>query len=611
MKIRDVGLTDALPVRRLEIADVSDVVVIAGPNGVGKSRLIQQLIAHLRSGAANGQFQCVIEATIAAETEQWGKSRLDLSDATDAGTFARTLQASRRRRNLRSSLINFESDRTVQNIQPLQFQWDMPDPEEEDMVWDVTFGFMRDRFQDTVHSMFRMIETQKQSIATRAVTLRRDGHNSMALNFEDPMQPFKDVFSRLLGPKELVDPSARAQRLEFRHEGATYDFTALSSGEREVVNIAFDFLLRKPEDCIIFFDEPELHLHPELSYRLIQTLQEIGARNQFVFSTHSPDIITASLDRTVIFLSPAATSDTGQPVNQAILVTEADETNQALHLLGQSVGIVALGRRIVLIEGTESSIDKQTYGSILQQRHPGLVLVPSGGKHLIESFDQVYEHVLNRSIWGVDFFMLCDGDGTPRSSATEDVAKSEGRLRLLPRYHIENYFLDAKVWVDAFRSLESSGSWLLDDKRIDEKLRELALATLPYGVALAVSRRLRMQVGNIDVMVKGAHSMSTDELSAAILQRANAERSRSAEALGDDAVAVVVQAEFDRASTALAADSEDWMVVLPGKPIFRAFAKAAGIQPGRAKTLYTAAGLASERVPFLDVIEIFDDFAAV
>lgn len=36
--------------------------------------------------------------------------------------------------------------------------------------------------------------------------------------------------------------------------------------------------------------------------------------------------------------------------------------NRALRLLGQSIGIVALGKRIVLIEGADSSLDKQTYG---------------------------------------------------------------------------------------------------------------------------------------------------------------------------------------------------------------------------------------------------------
>lgn len=67
--------------------------------------------------------------------------------------------------------------------------YDMADPDEEAIAWDVPFGLMRDRFQETVHSMFRMIEIQKQSIANRAVRLRCDGHAEMKLEFKDPMEP--------------------------------------------------------------------------------------------------------------------------------------------------------------------------------------------------------------------------------------------------------------------------------------------------------------------------------------------------------------------------------------------------------------------------------------
>ena len=88
---------------------------------------------------------------------------------------------------------------------------------------------------------------------------------------------------------------------------------------------------------------------------LIQTLQTIGSRNQFFLSTHSPDIISASLDRSVVFVSPPRDEPGGEPSNQAILVSEDDNTHQALRLLGQSIGIVALGRRRPPLEGAWGS----------------------------------------------------------------------------------------------------------------------------------------------------------------------------------------------------------------------------------------------------------------
>jgi len=437
MRLRAISVRNTPPVQLFAVDSLSDVVVLAGPNGVGKTRLLERIINHLRVATPNPDVAGQIEATCSEERQSWaGKDVLDLSSPDDMALLQATLQTHRLRRNWRSSLVHIESDRAIQKLAALAFSWDMPDPEEEEVPWDRTIGFMRDRFQDTVHSMFRMIEIQKVAIANKAIELQRKGQRQMRLSFSDPMQPFKEVFSLLLAPKELADPSARRQRLEYQLDGETREFSTLSSGELEVANIAFDFLLRKPQDCMVFFDEPDLHLHPELTYRLLQTLQQIGQRNQFFLSTHSPDIISASLDRSVVFVSPPSETHEGdgEAPNQARVVSEADKTHQALKLLGQSIGIIALGKRIVLIEGAQSSTDKQTYGSIIKNRWPGLVLVPSGGKHLLESFSAVYDEVLSKSIWGVDFFMLCDGDSIPAASPEQTQAAEEsGHLRVLPR----------------------------------------------------------------------------------------------------------------------------------------------------------------------------------
>jgi predicted ATPase len=608
VRLESVVVKDTPPVRLFEAQELADVVVIAGPNGAGKTRLIGAIVDNLRSGGVGPHFNARVVATSEVEREAWGKAELELGDPDDAAKLIQTLQINRRRRNWSSSLLNFESDRSIANLQPLTFSWDMVDPEEEQMSWDLTFGTMRDRFQDTVHSMFRMIETQKQSIANRAVRLRREGRSEMRLEFSDPMQPFKDVFSMLLAPKQLADLTARTQALQYLLGDETFDFSTLSSGEREVVNIAFDFLLRRPSDCIVFFDEPELHLHPELSYKLLQTLRTIGERNQFILSTHSPDVITASLDQSVLFLSPEK-GDAEEPRNQAIAVSESDQTNQALRMLGQSIGIVALGKRIVLIEGSQSSLDKQTYGSIVGARHPELVLVPAGGRETIESFEHVYESVLAKTIWGVEFFMLCDRDARPIPSPTVDEAVAGSRLAVLGRYHVENYFLDEVVWAEVFATMEPPGSPLRDPAQVRLALREEAAGLISYAAALEASRLLRQRVGNIDAMPKACHGKSLDEVSALILSRSNEEIARIEEVLRPETVEETVKSVYTDLSDALAADEDSWKVNVPGKQLIAKFAGRCKLSPSRAKSLYLVAASKSDEEPFAEIEEIFAKFS--
>jgi ABC-type lipoprotein export system ATPase subunit len=612
MRLSAISIQDAMPVRRFEVADLADTVVIAGPNGVGKTRLIDAVVNALRSpGSAGPVVQARVVSTTQTERDAWGKAELDLTDPDDARLLTQTLQVGRKRRKWTSSLVNFESDRSIQQLQPLQWAWDMPDPDEESIGWDLTYGRMRDRFQDTVHSMFRLVEQQKQSIATRAIQLKRDGHDSMQLGFVDPMTEFKRVFEMLLGPKRLADPQARLQKLQYVQGDQTFDFDSLSSGEREVVNIAFDFQLRQPRDCIVFFDEPELHLHPELSYKLLRTLRSIGERNQFILSTHSPDVISASLDQSVVFVAPSKESPDGSFENQAIPVTESDETNQALRLLGQSIGIVALGKRIVLIEGDESSLDKQTYGSILGDRHPDLVLVPSGGKHVVESFDTVYEAVLNRTLWGVEFFMLCDGDSAPPQSGIADRAVTEGRLRRLSRYHLENYFLDEQVWSEAFAAFEPQDAWLRDPAQVRAKLREIASQFVSYAVALAASSSLRRKVGNVDLMPKNVHGKSSTDTQVLFRTVAEAELGRVSAVLAGNEVRREVEETFTKLETALERDSDEWKALIPGKQVLAVFAGHAHVSIPRAKALYIGQAAESEQSPFQEIIDLFDALSSM
>ena len=65
-------------------------------------------------------------------------------------------------------------------------------------------------------------------------------------------------------------------------------------------------------------------------------------------STHSAELISSSLDESVIFLTPPK-EDGG---NQAVKIEPTGDVAEALHQLGQSLGVVSLGKKIVLIEGS-------------------------------------------------------------------------------------------------------------------------------------------------------------------------------------------------------------------------------------------------------------------
>lgn len=603
MRIRSFAIQKVGPLKLVKVADLADVVVFAGPNGVGKTHINNALIQCARNPTDVSKIWMEIEATNATERDNWKKTRLDTRVPADAALLQNALRRSQRRNKYQSSFLNFDSDRAVRNVQQYQYTWDIGDPFQEEVNWDLAFGLLFNRYNEVRHSLFRMVENQKRAVAEQAFALQRAGQPQMQLDFPDILKPFKDAFWQLVAPKKLVELNTRDQQIYYEIAGMKLPIESLSSGEREVVNIAFDFILRGPNDCVVIFDEPELHLHPELSYKLLQTLSSIGRRNQFIFATQSPEIISASLENTVVFVRPPQ----GDADNQALVINRDDETDHALQALGQSIGVISLGKKLVLIEGDGASLDKQTYGAILKNRFPEFILVPSGGKDAIRSFADVQENILNKTIWGVDFYLLCDRDAVNMlgGKAHQEVAGPD-RIAVLARYHLENYFLDERVLAAVFTEIEHEGSWLRNAEAIKQKLLEIARGVVPYAVALNVTAAMRERVGNVSVMPKGAGSCKTpDELCQLMEAKLEMELSRVEAGLEKELLKKLVTAEYARLNEALNNDTPVWRADLPGRIIFNKFASEAALQSGRLKQMYLAH---AEGATFAEIVAIFERF---
>ena len=608
MRIRRIRAANIPPVNRFEVDNLSDLVVIAGPNGVGKTRLVNQFINTFRN-PSQSEVSFLIEATNSYERshfksssvdEQIRKSTtIDTAVRNDASLLTQLLQQNKRRRNYKSGVLYYESNRSITNVSPLTYQFEFDDPWVEHVNWQISLGGLKNRWDDTQHSIFKKIHRQTSSIANRARQLKAGGHSSMNLEFDDPLEPFRDAFFKLLGPKRLVRADLQHQRLVYEYAGNEFPIDALSSGEREVLNITFDFILRMPSDCIVFFDEPELHLHPELLARLISTLRSASANNQFILVSHSPEVISSSLDDTVVFLAPPRP----ERENQAVVVGRDNAAAEVLHRLGQSIGVIALGKRIVLIEGNSASLDKQTYTHLLDNRFPNLVLLPSGGKGNLHSFNAVLDEVLNQSVWGVDFFMLADRDAAP------DVPGSTERFRTLSRYHLENYFLDAGVLASCFADMEDDRSWLRSEDEIESELRRLAETTISYSTALIVSKKFRHLAGNVSLMPKGCDRLDKNLLLHALQQASVYEAARIADAIDSDEISAFAEETYERLSRLVGCPDRTWKKDFPAKTIFSRFCASANISEGRLKTLYLAKAELRRPHPMQEIIDIFADFS--
>ncbi len=245
----------------------------------------------------------------------------------------------------------------------------------------------------------------------------------------------------------------------------------------------------------------------------------------------------------------------------------------------------------------------------LKRAFPDLVLVPSGGRSLIRSFSTLVEEVLDKSIWGVEFFMLCDGDTIPLSLDKSAFMKlSKGRLVVLDRYHLENYFLEEDILAKVFSSLESEGSWLRTPDSIRKVLKDIAKDMLSYTVALYTSAHFREEVGNIDLMPRDCNGKSAEQLKSIICGKATIEETRINQTIDNKNIAKFIDDMMKRMEDSIEKDTDDWKKLIPGKSILNIFSSKSGLQIGMLKRAYIAEAMKSDPNPFNEIIQIFERF---
>ena len=104
-------------------------------------------------------------------------------------------------------------------------------------------------------------------------------------------------------------------------------FDELSSGIRHLVHLMLPLIVRGPKNSIVFVDEPETSLFPDVQKRLISIFTSIGENNQYFFATHSP-IVAASFEPEERFF---LYFDDDGSVNYSVgIAPEGDDSNDLL-----------------------------------------------------------------------------------------------------------------------------------------------------------------------------------------------------------------------------------------------------------------------------------------
>ncbi len=276
--------------------------------------------------------------------------------------------------------------------------------------------------------------------------------------------------------------------------GSAYSAAELSDGERNALLIAGS-VLTAPSGTLLIIDEPERHLHRSIISPLLKQLFEKRPDCGFVVSTHDHDLPLEIHGARALLLRSC--SFNGPKVH----AWDADEL-PADAPIDESLKRDLLGarRKILFVEGTESSLDKPLYSLVF----PMVSIIPKGSCHDVERA-VVGGHAGEAFHW-LRAFGIIDGDGC---GAREIHSKRERGIYALPFYSVEAIYFHPKIigWI-AERQAEVSGQDApnLTKMALKKGIDEISGHTKRLSrkvVKKSIRNRIIEQLPNDDDLLKG------------------------------------------------------------------------------------------------------------
>ena len=602
MKIRRLVVDQLPPIRQFDISGLSSPVIVAGANGSGKTRL-KEAIANTFRNPGSPQVSLTIGATRTKETDAWDSAPLEVVQGSKCPALQEYMQSRTRGGAYVGTVIHIDSERSVQPVKFQPITVATPDPYDTDITLTYYLSLFANRWPDLVNKIYQKVANQDLKIANFA------RHNPTAMCKEgldanpDPFLPYQQVFGKLLPGKNLepIDPK---QPREFHYrieDSGPLPFQSLSAGEQEVVKVAFDLIWKRIRHSVILLDEPELHLHPTLAFRLVETLKDLGeGTNQLFLFTHSPDLIsTYYATGNVYFID--LRQETG---NQGRRLSDLHDAHcETARAVGANLGLFAVGKKLVFIEGTEASVDRLTYHKVVQQCSFDAYLLPLGSVKNVNALRDVSEE-LGKAIFGVDLFMIRDRDGL----TSDQVAKLEGnpRFRVLPRRHVENYFLDAEVLSKVAKQLYLPAA-KADPRAIENELLECAQGCLNTAILSELKEFVQLSGAIEAPRVKNPSETDIDALVSSVGTQLTAAVDRLTRVFSESEIRKFVDEKRIRLSAALKNGS--WRKEFPGKAVLARFAGGYwGEELGRVRQAYVDIALDEKPEALQEIRDIFCHF---
>ena len=285
-----------------------DLVVLAGSNGSGKTRVLESILKYFQNYLIYKQNN--IEAGIFYEE----KEKNCISNVRDFFYRLESFSYCETNDPLREKHIEIKNKLDILPkiiYVPTEINFQKMNVASTTLVQEY-------KFINIVNT--NLIKDIPSYIATKMISAMLKNKNEKVGDVQKKVfNEINEIFENLSIDVEVEDISQDGRNITLftNSSGDEFDINELSSGEKQLFLRTLAIKMLNPENSIILIDEPELSLHPKWQQRIIDVYRKIGKNNQIIIATHSPHILGSVRKENIMLLDK---DDEGQ-----IVVRTGDE----------------------------------------------------------------------------------------------------------------------------------------------------------------------------------------------------------------------------------------------------------------------------------------------
>jgi ABC-type lipoprotein export system ATPase subunit len=445
-------------------------------------------------------------------------------------------------------------------------------------TWSVAYNTSDAQYTDVFDFLVQQRYHYLQKLGTHYH--KRDLGQAVGEKPSDPLIPYNNLLKQIFPEYSFTDQgdSIPTNLFVTLPSGSTLPFHDLSSGEKEVFFILAFFLRHSVESAIVIVDEPEMHLHPELSRTLMRQMLSVKPANQIWVATHNPEIIDeAGTDRT-IFID----RDAGTRLAKVTLASNESHSVQQLRNLFGFSGYLGVGKCLVFLEGEDASTDRKMFAKLFPKQGGSIRFVPAGSSDNTLRLNQAVLSILESNIGWMRYYLIRDRDYLADDEANKMMGRAKHRLYVLKRYHIENYLLNFSLISDHLKSIHGIE---MDVSAVKGSFFRIAIDCSAEFLRDIISFKLNRLYWGEDFSIgdyEGAHAFTVDgkpndgllralkENFSRLSTRINSEISDRA---GPGAVSSLIDSAVELVRSALFDPGDKWLELFPGRRMIELFLK--------------------------------------